>query len=239
MKNRKLAAAFAATGVVLAGGLAVGVGAVASAGPVPPVATEAVAAMAVHSAEAAHSGAVEAQLVNDVSTFQKAQAGVTRHDEQRAAVLATAQFAATEGPKRIQAAKEAAAKAAREKAEREKAAKEAREKARSQKAANPTPSSPSPSSPSPSSQNEEPYTPSGDSIDAHLARIAQCESGGNPRALSPGGTYRGMFQFLPSTWRSVGGTGDPAAASVAEQYKRARILYERSGPGQWPVCSRR
>lgn len=73
-------------------------------------------------------------------------------------------------------------------------------------------------------------------IPPHLAAIAQCESGMNPRAIGGGGLYRGMFQFHTSTWAAVGGTGDPAAASVAEQVKRAQILYERSGPGQWPVC---
>lgn len=74
---------------------------------------------------------------------------------------------------------------------------------------------------------------------AILTRIAMCESGGNPHAISPGGMYRGLFQFSMATWEGVGGTGDPAQASVAEQYKRAAILYERSGPGQWPVCGAR
>lgn len=71
---------------------------------------------------------------------------------------------------------------------------------------------------------------------AHLAAIAQCESGGNLAAIGGGGAYRGLFQFSPATWQAVGGSGDPAAAPVAEQVKRAQILYERSGPGQWPVC---
>jgi hypothetical protein len=69
-----------------------------------------------------------------------------------------------------------------------------------------------------------------------LAAIAQCESGGNPRAIGGGGTYRGLYQFSYATWAAVGGTGDPAAASVAEQTRRAQILYETSGPSQWPVC---
>jgi peptidoglycan hydrolase CwlO-like protein len=71
---------------------------------------------------------------------------------------------------------------------------------------------------------------------AILTRIAQCESGGNPHAISPGGQYRGLFQFTYSTWAGVGGTGDPAQASVAEQYRRAAILYERDGIAPWPVC---
>jgi hypothetical protein len=73
-------------------------------------------------------------------------------------------------------------------------------------------------------------------IPSHLAAIAACESGGNPAAIGGGGQYRGMFQFDQATWNSVGGQGDPAAASVAEQVKRAEILYATAGPGQWPVC---
>lgn len=71
-----------------------------------------------------------------------------------------------------------------------------------------------------------------------LAAIAQCESGGNPSAVGGGGTYRGLFQFSQATWNAVGGTGDPAAASVGEQTKRAQILYAQAGPSQWPVCGR-
>ena len=48
--------------------------------------------------------------------------------------------------------------------------------------------------------------------------------------------YRGAYQFSYSTWAAVGGKGDPAAASMEEQTRRAAILYSRSGPGQWPVC---
>jgi hypothetical protein len=71
-----------------------------------------------------------------------------------------------------------------------------------------------------------------------LRRIAECESHGNPRSIGGGGAYRGMFQFSQDTWNSVGGHGDPAKASVAEQVRRAAMLLARSGPGQWPVCSR-
>jgi hypothetical protein len=70
-----------------------------------------------------------------------------------------------------------------------------------------------------------------------LRRIAECESHGNPRSIGGGGAYRGMFQFSQDTWNSVGGRGDPATASVAEQVRRASMLLARSGPSQWPVCS--
>ena len=73
-------------------------------------------------------------------------------------------------------------------------------------------------------------------VPPHLEAIAQCESGGNPRAIGGGGAYRGKYQFSYSTWAGVGGSGDPAAAPEAEQDRRAAMLYDRSGPGQWPVC---
>ena len=69
-----------------------------------------------------------------------------------------------------------------------------------------------------------------------LQRIAQCESGGNPRAVSGSGRYRGKYQFSRETWAAVGGSGDPAAAPEGEQDRRAAILLQRSGSGQWPNC---
>ena len=72
-----------------------------------------------------------------------------------------------------------------------------------------------------------------------LALIASCESGGNPRALSPGGKYRGKYQFDRRTWRGTGGMGDPAAAPEPEQDYRAWRLYARRGAHPWPVCGRR
>ena len=71
-----------------------------------------------------------------------------------------------------------------------------------------------------------------------LERIAQCESGGNPKAVSPDGRYRGKYQFSRATWRALGGKGDPAKAPEAEQDRRARALYEREGTKPWPACSR-
>jgi hypothetical protein len=70
----------------------------------------------------------------------------------------------------------------------------------------------------------------------HLQAIAECESGGDPTAVSADGTYRGKYQFDLQTWASVGGTGDPAAAPEAEQDRRAAILYARAGSSPWPVC---
>jgi hypothetical protein len=69
-----------------------------------------------------------------------------------------------------------------------------------------------------------------------LEAIAACESGGDPSAIGGGGTYRGKYQFSRETWASVGGSGDPAEASEAEQDRRAAKLYETGGAGHWPVC---
>jgi hypothetical protein len=77
---------------------------------------------------------------------------------------------------------------------------------------------------------------SGSAVSPQLEAIAQCESGGDPTAIGGGGLYRGKYQFSVSTWQSVGGSGDPAAAPEAEQDRRAAALLARSGPGQWPVC---
>jgi uncharacterized protein YabE (DUF348 family) len=70
------------------------------------------------------------------------------------------------------------------------------------------------------------------------AGLAQCESGGNPRAVNPSGRYFGLYQFSLSTWQSVGGTGNPIDASPDEQTYRAQLLYQRTGPSSWPHCGR-
>ena len=70
-----------------------------------------------------------------------------------------------------------------------------------------------------------------------LVRIAQCESGGDPKALSPGGTYRGKYQFSRASWRDWGGRGtDPAEASEAHQDEIALKLYRARGSAPWPNC---
>ena len=76
----------------------------------------------------------------------------------------------------------------------------------------------------------------GSRISSTLQRIAQCESGGNPRAVSRDGRYRGKYQFDRATWRAVGGRGDPAQAPEAEQDRRAAILLRRSGTAPWRNC---
>ncbi len=73
-----------------------------------------------------------------------------------------------------------------------------------------------------------------------LQLIAECESGGDPKAVGGNdGQYRGKYQFLRSTWKSNGGSGDPAKASEAEQDRIALRLYRAEGITPWPVCGRR
>lgn len=73
-------------------------------------------------------------------------------------------------------------------------------------------------------------------VPSALARIARCESGGNPRAVSSDGTYRGKYQFDRQTWKAIGGQGDPARASEMEQDRRALALYRMRGASPWPAC---
>jgi hypothetical protein len=70
-----------------------------------------------------------------------------------------------------------------------------------------------------------------------LKKIAQCESGGNPRAISRSGRYRGKFQFDQATWEANGGHGDPAAASESTQDRIALRLYRKRGTAPWPNCA--
>jgi hypothetical protein len=79
--------------------------------------------------------------------------------------------------------------------------------------------------------------PSKTRVPAALRKIAQCESGGNPRAISRDGRYRGKYQFDVSTWRAIGGSGDPAKASEAEQDRRALALYRKRGTAPWANCA--
>ena len=72
--------------------------------------------------------------------------------------------------------------------------------------------------------------------DGTLERIAQCESGGDPRAVSSDGTYRGKYQFDRTTWKQMGGDGDPADAAEAEQDRVAAKLLAQRGTTPWPNC---
>jgi len=83
-----------------------------------------------------------------------------------------------------------------------------------------------------------PPAPPGGPTEEQWARLRRCESGGNYRAISRSGRYRGAYQFDQRTWEGIGGRGDPAAATPAEQDVRAKILHSQRGWRPWPVCGR-
>lgn len=148
-------------------------------------------------------------------------------------------------------AREAERRAREERAAREAAAKRAEEQRAAQRATQersvrpvrsdaPTPVAATPVAATPVAASE-PSSARGNPTaweSSTLARIRACESGGNYRAVSSSGRYRGAYQFDRSTWASVGGSGDPAAAAPAEQDYRALVLLRQRGTRPWPVCGR-
>jgi Transglycosylase-like domain/Putative peptidoglycan binding domain len=76
---------------------------------------------------------------------------------------------------------------------------------------------------------------SGSSASAVLERIAQCESGGDP-TTDTGNGYYGKYQFSLATWHRMGGRGNPARTSEAEQDRIAARLYAHEGTAPWPNC---
>jgi hypothetical protein len=81
------------------------------------------------------------------------------------------------------------------------------------------------------------------SQDAFLrcTRAHESDSSGGYRAVSPGGVYRGAYQFLRSTWDNVARAAgrpdlvgvDPAAASPADQDQLALFLFQHAGASPW------
>ena len=81
------------------------------------------------------------------------------------------------------------------------------------------------------------------SQDAFLrcTRAHESDSAGGYRAISPGGIYRGAYQFLRSTWNNVARAAgrpdlvgvDPAAASPADQDQLALFLFSHAGAAPW------
>ncbi|HET9728894.1 MAG TPA: hypothetical protein VFR41_05700 [Acidimicrobiia bacterium] len=72
-------------------------------------------------------------------------------------------------------------------------------------------------------------------------RAHESNSAGGYRAISPGGTYRGAYQFVQSTWNGAAmGAGrpdlvnvDPATAAPADQDQLAMYLYRMRGAAPW------
>ena len=70
-----------------------------------------------------------------------------------------------------------------------------------------------------------------------LAKIAECESGGDITAVSSNGRFFGKYQFSQATWEAMGGEGNPAEADEATQDAMAWKLYSLKGTAPWPACS--
>ncbi len=79
------------------------------------------------------------------------------------------------------------------------------------------------------------------SVEAFLACTRAIESTGNYGAVSPGGKYRGAYQFDQRTWDSNAAASgrqdlvgvDPATAAAGDQDQMARDLYARRGNQPW------
>ncbi len=71
-----------------------------------------------------------------------------------------------------------------------------------------------------------------------LARLRQCESGGNYGA-NTGNGYYGAYQFDLRTWRGLGLSGRPSDASPAVQDAAANRLQSQRGWQPWPGCARK
>jgi hypothetical protein len=79
--------------------------------------------------------------------------------------------------------------------------------------------------------------------DAQLSSLRACESGGRYDAVSPGGTYRGAYQFGQGTWDGVAARHypwlagqNPARIEPWWQDAMARALYAERGWSPWPHC---
>jgi hypothetical protein len=79
-------------------------------------------------------------------------------------------------------------------------------------------------------------TPGGNmptSVAGMFACIRNAESGGNYSAVNSSSGAGGAYQFMPSTWASLGGAGLPENAPPAEQDAMALKLYQRDGWSPW------
>ena len=65
--------------------------------------------------------------------------------------------------------------------------------------------------------------------------IVMCESGGNYGALNPSSGAGGAYQFLPETYKGLGGQADaPHLAPKSEQDRLAAKLWaDGQGRGNW------
>jgi len=93
----------------------------------------------------------------------------------------------------------------------------------------------------PSSPGDGGSSRAGGDVERFLECTRAIESTGNYGAVSPGGKYRGAYQFDQRTWDSNAAASgrqdlvgrDPATASAADQDQMARDLYARRGNQPW------
>jgi hypothetical protein len=84
-------------------------------------------------------------------------------------------------------------------------------------------------------------------VAAKLLRIAKCESGLRPDAVSPSGKYHGLFQFDQRTWNATAKRAKrtdlvgvkPSQAHELNQIFLAIELFGQRGTQPWPVCGKR
>ena len=86
---------------------------------------------------------------------------------------------------------------------------------------------------------QQPQTPSASltDISAFESCVISRESGGNPQAFNPSSGAGGLFQFLPSTWASLGYAGaypgGAQTAPVGVQEAAFNKLYAEAGTAPW------
>lgn len=147
-----------------------------------------------------------------------AEAAVGQYEQQRAAFITAQELAEQE---RIAAEKQAAdEQAARE-------AEAARQQQVQKYIASQTPK------PAPAPKQSAAPAVSGGSV---WDRLAQCESGGNWH-INTGNGFSGGLQFVDSTWRANGGSGQAWQASREQQIAVAERVLANSGWGAWPACT--
>lgn len=59
----------------------------------------------------------------------------------------------------------------------------------------------------------------------HARRVANCESGGDPRAVSRTGKYRGKWQMDADFWRTYGGLRYASRPDLATESDQDRVAY--------------
>lgn len=70
-----------------------------------------------------------------------------------------------------------------------------------------------------------------------LAKIAECESGGDYRAKNPRSTASGKYQVLDSTWDGFGGYRRASDAPPEVQERWASEAFAKAGTRPWAASS--